>query len=1116
MSFPTDHDPFMTEEIAVGPDVEGRVRTFLFADVRGYTQFTVEYGDAAAARLIERFVDIVRNVVARRRGTVLEVRGDEILAFFESSRQALLAAAEIQGRLAETGQDNPAQRIKVGIGLDAGEAIPVEGGYRGAALNLASRLCSLAGAGEVLASETVAHLARKVDGLTYEERGRTQLKGFADPVMVMQVLPELEEQTADPGSPADADEPVQAPLPIGRFLGALPDGSLVAREDEMRRLLRIVDDVVAGKGRTVFLSGEPGAGKTRLAQEISLNVRNRNFFIAAGRCYEQESAVPYYPFLDAMAAAYAQLPSPIRRDAGRRWPYLGVLLPDEIDVPSGAGDRDEQRVLRTATSFLEAIAHLRPVALLIDDVHWADAASLKLLQHLARHTRNLPVLILGTYRDTELGSQNLLESALRDLNREGLMERLAVRRLPPEGTVALAADAIGRESLSPEFTELLHERTEGNPYFIQQVVRMLMERGDIYRQDGEWTRRAIEEIEVPESIRSVVDQRIGGLSTPAQEILHEASVLGQSFRFDDLEAMTERPEDELDGALEEADEAGLTTSNDGELYRFDHALTRQILYESLSPRRRRRLHLAAGTALEKAPERERSHRVPELAWHFLHADDAERAIRYAIEAGDQAEAVFAHGDAERQYRTALELIVEEEQTGQLHAEVLLKLGRAIRRGGRYGEALLILERAADAFVALADREGEVDVLAEIGRAHAGRGTADEGIDRVRPLLRDLEQSGLETVPARCTAALYSALAALYFAGGQWLDLVAAADDAARLAAESGDDRLLAEAEKERGRALALVGREAEAETAVRTAAGLAEKLGYLSALQGAFNTLGYLQRRAGELQSAIASYRRALDAAERLGDPSIIAFARSVLGRALVESGEWEEAETQFRAGLAAAESGGVSWYATYPTGGLGVLDLLRGERERGMRLLHEALELAQRNEDVQGQLFHHYLAQQEVLDGRPEDAIARLQGIGERTRSAGREIHHWALAWAHLEAGNLQEAAELAGEAGEHVLYEGRIEMPDMRRISAMIAVRQGHEHAAAGHLEEGLDLARSIGMPYQEALLLLEYGRLQRGFGNREAAQEALSNAAAIFQRLNARPYIERCNAELQTVTR
>src|SRR5262249_14312608 len=254
-----------------------------------------------------------------------------------------------------------------------------------------------------------------------------------------------------------------------------------------------------------------------------------------------------------------------------------------------------------------------------------------------------------------------LEAALRDLGREKLIsERVAVRRLPVEGTAALAAATVGIAQVSDELAQHLHRRTDGNAFFTREVVRALIERGDLYQVDGRWQCKDIGEIEVPESIRSVIGQRAAHLPPEAQEALHEASVLGQTFSFADVAGMTGRDDTALETALERATVAGLVRETGVERYAFSHVLLQQALYAELPTRHKRRLHLAAGEALDRLPERERTRRAAELAWHFLQADDAARALPYTLLAGDRAEEVYAHAEAERHYSTALELARERE------------------------------------------------------------------------------------------------------------------------------------------------------------------------------------------------------------------------------------------------------------------------------------------------------------------------------------------------------------------------------------------------------------------------------------------------------------------------
>jgi len=462
-------------ESSAGQQTE--VRTFLFVDIRGYTRFTVDRGDEAAAQLATKFAALAREMVAVRGGAVIELRGDEALAVFGSARQALRAALELQARFADETAAEPNLPLPAGMGLDAGEAIPVEGGFRGAALNLAARLCSLAGPGEVLASEGVTHLARKTEGLTYLERGMVELKGFVEPVKVIQVIAGAE---APDGQSATHDTPSavsEMPLPIGGFLGSLPSGPIVARDEEMAAILAAVDTVWDGTGQLVLLGGRQGIGKTRLAQEATLVAHKRGFLIATGRCYEPEQGVPFFPFHEALAMAYSAAPSTIRFQIPRRWPQMAPLLPEQITAPtpdpSADPSEEQQRLIRAVSGFLSAIAQERPVALLFDDLHWADEASLRLLTHLARQTRSRRVLILGTYRDTELRRDHPLDQALRELVREHLVERVAVRRLTAEGTAAMVAATVGEVETSEEFVEFVHRRAKGVPFFVEEILRAL-------------------------------------------------------------------------------------------------------------------------------------------------------------------------------------------------------------------------------------------------------------------------------------------------------------------------------------------------------------------------------------------------------------------------------------------------------------------------------------------------------------------------------------------------------------------------------------------------------------------------------------------------------------------
>ncbi|MBV9281827.1 MAG: AAA family ATPase, partial [Chloroflexi bacterium] len=606
-----------------------------------------------------------------------------------------------------------------------------------------------------------------------------------------------------PGSPpdgaADSRQPVAARhLVTGGFLGSLPAGPLVARTEEMARILPSIDAVASGEGRLVVLSGEPGVGKTRLAQEVTVEVRDRGFLLAAGRCYEPQQTVPFYPFLDLLATLHGAAPPAIQGEASRHWPYLARLLPDQLGLrhlpPSDHPD-DQWRLFQAVTSFVTAVAEMCPVALLLDDLHWADSASIDVLAHLARHTRDCRLLLVGTVRDVEASFHPSLRGALYDLGREDLLQSIPIRRFGVDGTAALMAATMDETAIPDELARLVHGRTDGNAFFVQQVARDLLERGAV--SDGE-IGRARRMGDMPESVRAAIGYRLSRLEERTREILHEASVLGQAFSFDDLHATGCRAEEVLEAALEEACMAGLARESAPETYAFDHVLTQQALYEGLSSRRRRKLHLAAGEALERssvvgahlpvssAGRQER--RAAELAWHFRHGNDTERALAWTMRAGEQAEAVFAYQEAERQYRTALDL-AQGLTDRAIEAQAWETLGRVLKSLARYDEALTALETSAAMYRRQGDAEGEGRVAAGVGLIHALRGAPDEGTARIQATLDTLEPSG----PSSSLPGLYAALVRLYDAAGQHDAELVAAERAVESASAVQDSRVLAQA-----------------------------------------------------------------------------------------------------------------------------------------------------------------------------------------------------------------------------------------------------------------------------------------------------------------------------------
>ncbi|GAC1327860.1 MAG: hypothetical protein NVSMB22_19450 [Chloroflexota bacterium] len=1103
---PTSSAPSIDDRPAQGTDV----RTFLIVDIRGYTPFTVERGNAAAARLTTKFAVQVRECVSARCGEVIELRGDEALAVFESARQALQAAVELQDHLRKETASDRDLPLPAGIGLDAGEAIPVEGGYRGSPLNLAARLCSLAGPGEVLASDTVVNVAGTIDVLEYVERGMVQLKGFATPVKVIQVVPETERQSVMQDRPLPGavlvDKIGEQRLLIGGFLGSLPSGTLVARERELNCLLTGVDAAAHGDGRLVVLAGEPGIGKTRLAQEATLVAKKRGFLVATGRCYEPQQLVPFYPFLEALGVAFAVAPSRVRLEAPRRWPYLSRLLPEEFGfrvLPSSGSPEEQHQLLRAVTSFVQAIAEEVPLAILLDDLHWADTASVDLLQELARHMRGSHVLLVATCREPEIHHHDALRAAIRDLDREHLVDRVSIRRLGKEETAALIKEIVGDVSSAVDFVNLVHERTEGNPFFTQQVLRSLVESGAVYRHDGRWDRHAVEEMEVPETVRLVIGQRVSRLEARARDVLHEASVLGQSFAFDALLELNARSESEVDAALEAATDVGLVRIVDNDNYAFDHVLTQNTLYAALSPRKQKRLHCAAGEVLEKLPNPQQKQRAAELAQHFLQGGVPERALPWVIQAGDQAEAVFAHEEAEHQYRTAADL-ARELGDGVQEAQALERVGVVLRITGRLEESLAVLDRVCRTYRAAKDLEGEGRVTAQIGLVHLARGTLEEGLSRLRPVVQELEERG----PSRSLARLYATLPRLYRDTDRVEEQLAATERLMELARGFNDEHLLVEAHMHRGVSLLSLGRVDEALQALESAITGAEAVGDFATACTSLDMAARIHHGAQKIDTAWAYRERAVELARRLGDPRDISYREVEAALVAFLLGDWNQCRAYAEQSLTTALSVDILRAYVLPLLLLGELSLHQGEWDHAVGYLEECMTIAKHiNYDKARREVHALLAEKDLIAGEADAAYARL---GPLLTTSGWDDHVnflLPLAWASMATGHETLAHDAVTKARAKVDHDsvpvGRV---DVLRVEGMLAAQHKRWNEAEFCLGQAISVAQKFLYPWGEARARYEQGRIFAQMGKPNQARVHLEEALTIFERLGARPHVAR----------
>ena len=488
-----------------------------------------------------------------------------------------------------------------------------------------------------------------------------------------------------------------------------------------------IDAAIGGQASLVMLVGEPGIGKTRLAEEAGVHARLRGAQVLVGRCYQGEDASPYSPFVEVIREYISTRPDDALRtemgdggsDVAKLVPEIRMRIPNLAPSPAADQKKERMHLLHTIAAFLVNASKANPIMLHLEDLHWADKPSLQLLQHLTRRFKDSRLLVVGTYRDVEVDRSHPLSTVLGELRHERLYERVSLRGLSEsevkELIEAISQQEIGEGPGAAFVCAILHD-TEGNPFFIEEVLRHLVESGGMYRREGHWVTdpKAVAEMKVPEDVRVVIGRRLARMSETTHQVLTCAAVLGREFEYEVLSRMSELGEDAIVPAVEEAlsNRIVLESQDRGRpRYEFTHALVRQTLIEELSLPRRQHLHLQAAQAIEAVHERNLKPHVSALANHYRTAGttlDLEKATDYSIRAGDAAYALFAYEEAGAHWRAALELM--DEQGGgdrRRRAELLWRLGDELVSSG--AKAVEYLEAGAPLFEELGDNEAALDV-----------------------------------------------------------------------------------------------------------------------------------------------------------------------------------------------------------------------------------------------------------------------------------------------------------------------------------------------------------------------------------------------------------------------
>jgi len=1095
-------------------DLPSGTVTFLFTDIEGSTRLIQQHPEAMK-RALARHNALLQGAIGVHHGHVFQILGDGFCTAFEDAGDALAAALDAQHALHREGWgDVGAVRVRMGLHTGTVEA---HGGEYASSLTLArtQRVMAAGHGGQTLLSSGVADRIREVlpDGTTLRDLGRHKLRGLAETENIYQlvaadlpsVFPPLrvEDVTASPSAP----------------LSQLVRGQLVGRGHESQQLRQHWANAQQASGQLVLLSGEPGVGKTRLAQDLVAHAQNSGATLLRGGCYEYEATTPYLPFVEAFREwAHRQGPEELRRALGATATEIAKFAP-EIELKLGAlppnpplaPSEDRMRLFDNAARFLQSLAAARGLLVFVDDVHWADQGTLSLLHYLLRHLRNDRVLFLVAYREIELDRAHPLASALVEWNRERLGTRIALGRLTRADTGTLLATLFGVKNISDDLVSALYHETEGNPFFIEEVIKSLIEQGQIYRNGDGWGRKETHELAIPQSVKEAIGRRLNRLTEATVDALRSAAALGKVFAFRELAAVSTAGEDALLDALDEATAAQLIRANSGgpgasssgseDSFVFTHDKIREVLYEELNPIRRRRLHQRIGESLETlhgAQVRDgevtgvgADEHAQDLAHHFMQAGDLPRSLAYARRAARNATRVFALDEALKfleQARESAEALHRDDDVARIDEEQ----GDVHEARGMSGPAVAAFERALSRTSALPARAA---LNARIGSVYCQIGDV-RGRAYLDAALRDLDP-GTQTIELALATAFIGRYCHYRTEHRKAIEYL---ERARQLAEPLGDSSELAQIYLLLAGAHQHLLQYTESDHWSREVIALGTRTNALQEIAGGHEFLAENAAQRGHWDIALEHAEQDRSFGRKCGSLARVAWAdfSSILG--LYGKGELIAARTMAQALLELCDQIGEGRLATWCEPMLAIIeadlgedDAARAHAEHGWAraqelgqlvlsgcALHGAGYAALQRNDVGDALKWYELYVPLVRD--TENGVVRNFVMGSAAE-------------AFLRALRMDEAAALVQQAIEIATASAPHYLGIAKRVQGQLMLARGRPHDASQSFDAAIELFRKTGSRLEFNRAMLHRASLQLSHG--DAAQRAVARTDAAHAR-------------------
>ena len=929
---------------------------------------------------------------------------------------------------------------------------------------------------------------------------------------------------------------VPSPRPI-----ATREVQLIDRVEEMTLLREAVDRAVRGEGGLVFVCGEAGIGKTRLARELRAYARLRGVQVLYGRCPAlfRMDGVPPYVLWSEVIRDYLENCSPeqLYRVVGFYPGEVAKLVP-ELRQKLGAipqsfpisPEHEQNRLFEAVSQFIVNISRESPLLVVLDDLQWTDPSSLLLLHYLARGVYRAPLLLLGAYRNTDIDSKHPLTPVLTELNRERLLQSVQLKRMSLDEISEMIKRIIEQDDVPSEFCKLVYEKTRGNPFFAEEVVKSLKEEEVIYREEDKWKFKEAAEIKFPETVKSVVKARFSRLDDEAQNVLSLASFIGNDFGFQALGEVTGIEESKMLELMDELIKTGLIKHRvvrGEDLCSFADVIVRDVVYEETGPFRRKKLHETVGRALERTYAKKIDEHLGEIASHFLEGGDKDKALGYFLKAGDKAAKIYANAEAISYFQCALRLLEEKEGELQEKGLILERLGDIKKLVGEYdvclkywADGLLVWRRLEEKRNVSRLHRKMANVLWEdIGDAKKAKGHHDEALK-----ILEAEPESVEL------ASLYEDMAGMYYQTENVAKALSWFEKALELAKKLNDYGVMASSYTSLGIVTEhMSGDWKKGIECHERALKIALDNGYMETAVRAYNNLG-MALPWEEQEKALDCFQKGFEMAKKVGAIRWVSSIGHILAGLNFGMGNTDKAVSLAEESVALDRKTGNMPNLSFSLGTLGMVYLILGEWDKSEQYLTEALNLAQKQEQLPqiatnsidlGILHGEYKGEYPKAREYLEKAVEICDRAGAKYPQMYASSF---LVWIYIGLGKLQEANDLLNSVHKFALeskYTQLIAMSEALRGMQLRAQKKWEE--SIEHFEKSFREYESMNakrwMVYHFAKFFLsEYAEvyLERDReGDREKAYNLLNQALEIFQKIGAKKEVERIIAKKKLLT-